>query len=261
MNDANREAQTSLDARHRKEEEFHNQKYANANTSPKHYDVNPTFKIFQRMIQIIGNVSDKRILEYGCGNGWMTAELAALGAEVDSFDISAEAVESTQRLLEKHSLHHKCRIQRMGAEVLEYPDNTFDIVFGFAILHHLDMDKAIPELYRVLKPGGYAIFAEPLEGNPGLKVYRALTPGYRTEDERPIVIGDFKRRTLSSFVHFEHEEFYLLALAAFPLVYIPGLGRFYDPVSRFLMALDKKLLKAVPFLGGWAWYSIFTIRK
>lgn len=74
----------------------------------------------------------------------------------------------------------------MGGEQLNYPDGFFDIAVGFAIIHHLDLNLAIPELYRVLKPGGIAYFAEPLGGNPVINLYRKLTPQYRTQDEEPI---------------------------------------------------------------------------
>lgn len=252
--------ESALAERHKKEEGFHDEKYSEEGTSPKHYQVNPTFKIYQRMIEMIGNIDGKRILEYGCGNGWMTAELASLNAQVDSFDISTQAVESTKELLAKHNLSKNTKVKKMGAESLDYDDESFDIVFGFAILHHLDLDKSLPELYRVLKPGGFAIFAEPLEGNPALKIYRSITPQYRTVDEQPIVIKSFSKQ-ISQFSSFEHEEFYLTALIAFVLIYIPGMSRFFEPVVKPLLAFDKILLKCCPFLSGWAWYSIFIIKK
>lgn len=249
-----------LKARHLKEEEYHDKKYSEDDSSPKHYQLNPTFRIFKRMLEIIGDIKDKRLLEYGCGSGWMTAELAALGAKLDSFDISAQAVESTQELLEKHGLADNTTIKKMGAEKLDYEDNSFDIVFGFAILHHLELETALPELHRVLKPGGYAIFSEPLEGNPALKVYRNMTPQYRTVDEKPIDINEFTQ-DVANFSSFKHEEFYFISLLAFVLIYIPGMSRFFESTLKPLMALDKVLLRTFPFLGRWAWYSIFTIKK
>jgi len=249
-----------LRARHIQEEEYHDKKYSEEDSSPKHYKLNPTFRIFKRMIDIIGDIKGKRLLEYGCGSGWMTAELAGLGATIDSFDISTQAVQSTQELLKKHGLDKNTQVTKMGAEKLEFEDDSFDIVFGFAILHHLELEKALPELHRVLKPGGYAIFSEPLEGNPALKLYRNLTPQYRTVDEQPIVIKDFSA-DVANFSSFKHEEFYFISLIAFVLIYIPGMSRFFEGALKPLMVLDRFLLKAFPFFGRWAWYSIFTIKK
>jgi len=50
----------------------------------------------------------------------------------------------------------------MNAEELKFADDYFDIVCGGAILHHLDLNKALSEIARVLKPDGKAIFVEPL---------------------------------------------------------------------------------------------------
>jgi len=264
MSDNNEKSDSSeeLKRRHSSEEDFHDNKYSNKNTSPKHYQYNPTFMIFKRMRDMVSDRSPegKFILEYGCGSGWMTAELAALGAKVYSFDISDQAVEETKQFLENNNLLSLCSINKMAAESLEYNDNEFDIIFGFAILHHLDIKLSIGELYRVMKPGGVAYFAEPLEGNPFLWLYRKLTPNYRTPDEKPIVIEEFKL-LIDDFSQFEHEEYYLTALFAFVLIYLPYVSKYYDAVSRSLQKLDRKLLKIFPALGKFAWYSIFTIRK
>lgn len=254
--------QNKLEKRHLSEEVFHDNKYSNENTSPKHYLYNPTYIIFQRMKKMVSDVrpKEKSILEYGCGNGWMTAELAALGAKIHSFDISEQAVEETKTFLEKKNLLASCEINKMAAEALQYDDDKFDIVFGFAILHHLDLELSIDELFRVMKPDGVAYFAEPLEGNPFLWVYRKLTPNYRTPDEKPIIIAELKS-LMSKFSQFEHEEYYLTALFAFILIYIPYVSKYYDLVSRPLQKFDRWLLNLFPGLGRFAWYSVFTIRK
>jgi SAM-dependent methyltransferase len=74
-----------------------------------------------------------------------------------------------------------------------YPDAAFDLVIGDGILHHLDLDVALGEVHRVLKPGGRAVFREPRLDNPLLKLFRRLTPSARTEDERPLDAADLRR--------------------------------------------------------------------
>ena len=64
----------------------------------------------------------------------------------------------------------------MDAHHLDFPDESFDLVFGRAILHHLDFETAIKEVKRVLKRGGHAAFAEPLGDSPFAKLFRLLTP-------------------------------------------------------------------------------------
>lgn len=75
---------------------------------------------------------------------------------------------------------------RMDAHALEFADVSFDAVFGFGILHHLDYARALDEIRRVLRPGGKMIFIEPLGVNPIGELVRWATPAARTVDEAPL---------------------------------------------------------------------------
>ena len=66
-------------------------------------------------------------------------------------------------LAQNHDLANRCRFDTMLAEKLSYEDNTFDLLVGIDILHHVEIPPAIAEARRVLKPGGIAIFKEHLE--------------------------------------------------------------------------------------------------
>jgi len=74
----------------------------------------------------------------------------------------------------------------MDAHDLKFDDNSFDVVYGFGILHHLDYARALDEIQRVLRPSGIMIFNEPLDMNPVGKFIRTVTPNARTADEQPI---------------------------------------------------------------------------
>lgn len=106
-----------------------------------------------------GDRSGKHVLEYGCGEGWITRDLAHQGALVSAFDISAEAVRKTHQILVSAGLSEQCRVARMGAERLDYPDRSFVIAIDFAILHHLELETAVTEFCRVRKPDGVAFVA------------------------------------------------------------------------------------------------------
>ena len=99
----------------------------------------------------------------------------------------------------------------MDANHLTFPDETFDIVFGGAILHHLDVEKAIFHIHRVLKPGGKIVFLEPLNMNPAYKIYRKLNPQERTPDEHALVSSDFK--IIRSKFTFDHYFFDFFSVA------------------------------------------------
>jgi SAM-dependent methyltransferase len=250
-----------LSERHRTEALFHDQKYETGDSFPRHYRVNPTLPVFDRLLARLGeDLSHARILEYGCGTGWITTQLAERGAAVSAFDISAEAVAQTRAALASRNLLHRCEVQVMPGERLAYADNSFDVAVGFAILHHLDIPLALSQLRRVLKPGGRAFFAEPLASNPLIRAYRYLTPQYRTPDETPIDLTAL-RGQLRSFSRFEHHDQLLLGAAALGCCYVPGLAGWAPSVQQLLMRVDDKLLRMMPWAGRWAWYSILVIEK
>lgn len=84
----------------------------------------------------------------------------------------------------------------LDAHNLPFRAGSFDAVFGGHILHHLDYDRALSEIRRVLRPGGVLVFVEPMDCNPVGWLVRALTPEERTPDEQPI-----RPRHLRTFHH------------------------------------------------------------
>ncbi|MEM6785631.1 MAG: class I SAM-dependent methyltransferase [Bacteroidota bacterium] len=142
----------------------------------------------------LADLTGRRVLDFGCGRGERSLTLLERNAVVDGIDISRVYIEEADAAA--HAAGHSAeRFQFVvgDAHALPYADATFDIVVGDGILHHLDLDTALSEIHRVLKPGGRALFSEPLLDNPLLKLFRLLTPRARTEDERPFSASDLRR--------------------------------------------------------------------
>lgn len=243
-----------------REAQFHDDKYGGGDRYPRHYSLVPTQYVYEKLSQLMGDLSGRHVLEYGCGEGWTTLDLARRAGHVSGFDISPQAIENAQRSLAKAGLGTRCTLRVLPAEQLDFPDSTFDVAVGFAILHHLEMERALAELHRVLRPGGIAYFAEPLATNPLIQLYRHLTPQFRTPDERPLYLRELPT-LLARFSGYQHREFFLCALPALGLAHIPGGARIYPAVSRGLHRVDEFLLAWAPKLGNWAWYTILSIRK
>lgn len=105
----------------------------------------------------------RRVLDFGCGKGVVSVRFAHIGYEVCGFDISPNNIEVARRLAERYGFAERTSFSVQLAEHLEYEDASFDLVVGMDILHHIDIPPAIEQVYRVLKPGGKAIFREHVE--------------------------------------------------------------------------------------------------
>jgi len=132
----------------------------------------------QYVMTQLGNLRGKKVLELGCGAGEGSVYFATKGAEAVATDISTGMVEVVHRVAQKYGV--QVQAHRMTAEKIDYPDQSFDVVYGNGVLHHVDFHKAVAEAARVLKPGGKAVFIEPLSYNPVINVYRHIAKTVRT---------------------------------------------------------------------------------
>ena len=105
----------------------------------------------------------QRVLDFGCGYGNYSMLWARLGYEVFGFDVSERNISSARRLAEHYGFGGRTHFEVGVAENLSYPSESFDVVAGIDILHHVDIPASIRECFRILKPGGIAVFKEPIE--------------------------------------------------------------------------------------------------
>jgi SAM-dependent methyltransferase len=133
----------------------------------------------------------------------------------------------------------------MDAHNLAFPDNSFDFVYGGGILHHLDINRAMPEVLRILRPGGWMLFYEPLAMNPIGNIVRWLTPHRRTPDETPFGFSQILRlRTLAPL------DFVCEQLVSVPLSLVSRrIYRSFDnPLMRMSIRTEQLIQQGIPAL-------------
>jgi len=156
---------------------------------------------------VAGWAKDKDILDYGCYDGWMTPQYQKMApASITGLDISETGIAKARA-----SFGDIAKFYAGDAHAMPFPDASFDLVVGRSILHHLDLEVALKEICRVLRPSGKAVFVEPLRDNPGAKILRALTPRARTADEKPLTCADIQRAD-ALFGSSEHFFFNLVSV-------------------------------------------------
>jgi 2-polyprenyl-3-methyl-5-hydroxy-6-metoxy-1,4-benzoquinol methylase len=197
---------------------------------------------------LLGDVRGKRVLDFGCGAGENTALLALRGADVVGIDVSPELIALAEKRCGLHGVKADLRVASCHETGL--PDHSFDVVFGIAILHHLDLALSLKEASRLLKPDGFCIFQEPIRDSRLAKLLRRVCPPTATDIspyERPFET----RELLEAPVAFKMSD-----IRKFRLPHIAIIGN-----DRWAGAwiLDRWLLAHLP-VGHWASVIVWKAR-
>jgi ubiquinone/menaquinone biosynthesis C-methylase UbiE len=258
------EKNMAIQSRKDLEREFHNTREELRKTDSAQHDA---YYVNRRFYRITGRSREyidrwfrmrcpgKQVLDYCCGTGETSVQLAGMSAWVTGIDISDESIATAQERAGLAGVAGRTSFYVMDAENLAFADNSFDVIVCRGVLHHLNLAAAYPELARVLKPGGAILCIEALAHNPIIHWYRRKTPHLRTawEVDHILTVGDI----YAARAYFEQVNvrfFHLAAIAAIPFVNRPG----FRPLLRVLNAIDDVIL-TIPLIDRQAWQGIFTL--
>jgi len=111
------------------------------------------------VLDLVGDPDGLRVLDAGCGPGFLAAELVAAGARVTAFDASPRLVALADERLGGRA---NVRVWDLGSPLSWLPDETMDVAVLALVLHHLPRrDVPLAELFRVLRPGGSLVVSTP----------------------------------------------------------------------------------------------------
>ena len=144
------------------------------------------------MLDAIGPVAGRRVMDFACGSGLTTVWLAQRGADVVGVEASHASLDRARELAEAVGVEVELR-ELTGPEGDLGP---FDAMVGRFALHHVDLDEYAPWLASQLRPGAPGAFLETFATNPVLSLSRRVLPGrfgivkMGSDDEAPLTRGD-----------------------------------------------------------------------
>ena len=205
-------------------------------------------------IYLENNTKDKVVLDYGCGAGVVTEKMVGQKpSKIIGIDISDISINKAIHNAKKLNLNIEYKVDNCENSNLD--SNTFDIIYGSGILHHLNIKNSVEEINRLLKKNGIMIFIEPLGTNPLINLYRKFTPGSRSKDEHPFVSKDFELlKKIYGEVNIKYYGFLTLFFAPF----------YSKPeksiIFNFLSKMDQLIFK-IKFLRNFAWSVLIICKK
>lgn len=204
-----------------------------------------------RLAGLDGDLTGKKALECGCGTGFISVLLAMIGAEVWCFDLSPKSIEMALKRASVNEVSDRVSAKVAAFENLDYEDESFDIIMGTYILHHIsDKRLAGAQIRRMLKKGGRAIFFEVNANNPILMFFRShvvgksrFIPKVGTMEEHPLTTDDVE--VLSSI--FDNR-----CIVSYPRFSFFGkldhqiLKQRFKPISFLLEGMDRMIYTFFP---------------
>ena len=115
------------------------------------------WQIPEAELQVLGDVDSRDVLELGCGAAQWAIALAKRGARMVGLDLSARQLEHARRAMAAAGVSFP--LIHAGAESVPLPDRSFDLVFcDWGAMHFADPARTLPEVARLLRPGGLLAF-------------------------------------------------------------------------------------------------------
>jgi SAM-dependent methyltransferase len=238
-----------------REKEFHNKLQSKSKGRFENIFYKALYNMYKDFSTYTSEKSkNKVVLDYGCGIGSITQKIAALKpSKLFGIDISEVSINKAMENAKILNLQINYSVD--NCEETKFKNETFDLIFGSGILHHLNLNKSVSEINRILKSDGEMVFLEPLGTNPLINLYRKLTPNSRSADEHPFLKKDF------NFINSLFDRVTVRYYGFFTLIFFL---LYRNPKKSFLFKIISKLdhyFFKIRYFRNFAWSVLIVAKK
>jgi len=215
----------------------------------------------ENMRELLGDLRERDLLEIGSARGnSITFYVASQCGSLLCCDLSAASIEQLNKKFRQDGLNNA---RGIVAEfpLRDVPDQSFDVVYGTGILHHFgDLRGACEEVRRLLRPGGYAVFAETLNTDPLIRVARRLTRRFKSDQDWEFPFDREALRTIRDV--FPNTEMFFFDGFTHFVLWAPLFGnRFLRAATGFTNALEERFQRHGGRLAGMCWLVNLLMHK
>jgi SAM-dependent methyltransferase len=210
------------------------------------------------VFKLIHDCRPAKILDFGCGSGDSTTELAALGYDVLGIDVSPDLIALAEERARLDGVVDRAKFLAVDGTTATLPKEAFDLVLVQAVLHHVDLAESLRTLEHVLQPGGYLIIVEPVAYSRTLQWLRDRSPVEKdiSPNERQLNHEDI-RQIAGRFEIVRTRHFTVFQRV---MRLVKATGPIYDWPARFLSVVDYLLL-SLPLMSHLAATVVLLCRK
>jgi len=149
----------------------------------------------KRFVEKLSLTPEMTVVDFGCGPGFFTVELAKHAGRVVGVDLQADMLKKARRKTEKAGVQNVEFLQSDGAS-LQLPDASVDLIMLYTVFHEIaDPDAAIKEFHRILKPSGRLVIVEVIKKHliPGAPIQNSA------ELQAKVEADGYKLQTLTPY--------------------------------------------------------------
>jgi SAM-dependent methyltransferase len=201
---------------------------------------------------LLGDIRNKAVVDLGCGTGENLVPLAKRGADVTGIDISPDLIQHAQQTIVAANITARALVG--SAYDSGFENESVDVIFCVALIHHLEIPKVRDEMHRILKKGGVIILSEPVRFSKVYDRIRKMLPAQEdvSEFEHPLTISE-----LDSMC----ETFMREKQRLFRLPFVAISHRLFHKTSPLAYQVSDWIIRTCPVFKRFATTVVVRLRK